>query len=681
MTYDKTNGVRRSSRHRGALLVAVFVSLIAGTAGVVGAPDPAAAAPFAVSTADGSFFSGPVTISGVKEEGSRVQVGVTGATPYCISPGVDTPPTGETWSCTFTPASGSYAITSTQFFDDGSVVPVSQTITVRVLGAPSLMSPTLTTGLISGAGYPGAGILVAANGASGSYNQQCTTVQSGGFWSCPLPLPSGTYDVSLQQVWPGTGEAGATTGTQSITIDKEPPAAPTITSPSAGATVTAQPISYSGTGEDGARVDLFIDSALQCTASVAGGTWSCAAGGIAPGQRAVQAIQWDAAGNPSAASTTITVTFAEPSTAQPGAPAPPAPPGSPAPTPAPSSSATAPPSASPLFPDIPFPLFPPPVGGQSGLPPFDTWGTPTHYGAAIPAASAVNWLTALLLALAYIALVAIPARMLVTILRGRIAFRPRRIAGRNRIEPEDQEPLLGPWVTAAGALAAAVLLATLAGGVQAEVRYLRLVIAIGLALLAINGLAIALAAKSTAKQLGGAAGMRLVPLLLGAAAVSALVSRGLGIQPPIIVGVVIAATLVVGATTRGRGMVAVAQLVSLIVLGVWAWIGHGAIGPVDGFWPSLASETLAAICIAGLGSALFLLLPIGGMPGRYVFDWSPPAWFALAGAGGIAASGAIAEGDGFPARFLVVVAAAFAAVSLAAWAWVRFVEPQLVEQH
>lgn len=677
VTYETTNGQRRSFRHRGASMFAVLATLILAVTGVLAFPQPAAAAPFTVDTPDGSLFPGTVTVSGSKEEGSRVQVGIIGATPYCISPGVGEPPTGETWSCTFSPGSGTYPLAITQFFDDGSIAPVTLTITVRVLTAPSLTSPALTTGLISGAGLDGAGIVVAASGPAGSYNGQCTVVQPGGFWSCPLSLPSGVYDVTVQQAWPVSGDLGPATATQSITIDKDPPAAPVITSPATGDTIATQPATYSGTGETGARVDMFVDSVLVCSAVVAGGTWSCAGTGAVAGQRLLQAIQWDPAGNPSAASRAVTVTFAvspaPPTSTRP--PTVPGIPGSPAPVPAPSPSQTAPPSTAPVF---PFPLFPPPVGGESGLPPGDTWDLPTDYGAAIPAFASTDWLRALLLALAFITLVAIPLRLVVASLRGRIELRPRRFAGRNRAEPEDDTPLFSPWVTAAGALAAAIVLAALAGGVQAEVRYLRLIVAIGIALVIINGVTVAIATKSAARVLGGSAGIRLVPLLLGAAAISALLSRSLGIQPPIIVGVVIAAT-VVNLGTRGAGLTALAQLGSMITLGTLAWLAHSAIGPVDGLWGSLLSETLAATCIASLGSVLFLLLPVAGMPGHALLEHSPTAWFGTALVGGVITSAAIAGGATFPAGWLVGAAAVFAAVSVATWGWIRYVEPQLVE--
>ena len=73
------------------------------------------------------------------------------------------------------------------------------------------------------------------------------------------------------------------------------------------------------------------------------------------------------------------------------------------------------------------------------------------------------------------------------------------------------------------------------------------------------------------------------------------------------------------------------------------------------------------------------LTVIGVMPGHALLEHSPTAWFATALIGGIITSAAIAGGATFPAGWLVAAAAVFAAVSVATWAWIRYVEPQLID--
>jgi len=323
------------------------------------------------------------------------------------------------------------------------------------------------------------------------------------------------------------------------------------------------------------------------------------------------------------------------------------------------------------------PFLPPPVGGTSGLPPFETWELPTDYGAAIPSVSATNptsWLLGLALGLGFAVLVALPLRLLVT------TFRRKR--GYAVAEPRPEEPaLLSPRVTAVLFLAAAVLLAALAGGVQAEVRYLRLAIAIGLALTALNGVAVLAAKLMGRTRLMGAAGVttgiRLAPLLLAVAAVTALVSRVAGIQPPIVVGIVLAVRFAPEVAGRARGIVSLVQVAAIVLLGFVAWIGQSALGPVDGFLPSLVSETLAALTIAALGSAMVMLLPVSRMPGRLIYSWSRTAWVAVTLVTATVAGVVIAGGSGFPVPWVIGGALVFAAVSVGAWAYVHLIEPHV----
>jgi hypothetical protein len=283
----------------------------------------------------------------------------------------------------------------------------------------------------------------------------------------------------------------------------------------------------------------------------------------------------------------------------------------------------------------------------------------------------------LVIAVAFVVVVALPARMLIGALRGRISWRPWRLAGRNREDDDDDEPILPPWVTALGALGAAVLFAALAGGVQGEVRYLRLVLAIAVALAVLGCLGVVLPAKVAGSALGSRAGIRLVPAFLVIGALTALVSRAGGIQPPIIIGVVVAAAFLPGTPARTGAIASLAQLGAITLLGFGAWLGHSAIGPVDGFVPSLASEILATLCIAALGSVVLLLLPVGRMPGRLVFEWSKPAWFAAALAASTLAAVVIVQAPSFPVVWIGAAALLFGTASLATWCWVRFVEPAL----
>lgn len=683
MTFPLTNASHRSVRSRGAKTFVTLGAVIAlAFGGILATPLAASAADFAITTPDGTLFtSSTVTVSGTKAADARVEVpSLRGGDPFCSIADAS-----ESWTCTFSLPDGAATVVAREYPADASAAAIEASIGVRVLGAPSIDGddPLLTTGLISGSGLAGSGILVSGSGPE-SFSTQCTTVQTGGFWSCPLPVTtSGEYSVTVQQLWTGTAEPGGS-ASRTVTVDKVAPPVPTITRPAPGVRVTTQPTTFSGSGENGARVEVFVDSLLVCSSPVTGTAWSCTASGIADGDRLVQAIQWDAAGNPSGASSGLRVSFgpasgggggAPPATPEePDAPAAPGAPGVPAPPVVPETPQTAPQQPAPGL-----PFFPPPIGGQSGLPPLDTWGTPTDYGAAIPPIWASSWLVALLLAIAFVVLLALPLRLLVTSLRDRVEPRLARLTGRNRMAADGDDPVLSPWAVAALALGSAVLLAALAGGIQGEARYLRLMIGLGIALAALNFLGVALPTKLSSGALGSRTGIRIVPFFLFAAAVTALVSRSGGVQPPVIIGVVIAATFAVEAGRRLHGVVSFVQLGAITLLGLWAWLGHSVLGPQEGFIGALASETLAGLCIAALSSMMLLLLPVWRMPGRYLFDWSWPAWLATALIAGTLASAVIGTSATFPLPWALGGTLVFAAASVSAWAWIRWVEPQLAQ--
>jgi hypothetical protein len=649
--FQTQNGQQRSVRHRGAgtLVMSAAVALALVLLGVLAFPQAASAAAFGISTTPGTLFPGLVTITGAKDAAATVTVGAQGGPPTCSIPAG-----AETWTCDLALPDGNHTIEATQTAADATTTTL--TVPVRVLGAPVITTTGLTSGTINGTGFPGAGIEI--SGDSGTITTSCGAVLPNGSWSCALGAGTGTHSIVATQTWANVpSEPGGSTAPTTVVVDSDPPTSPAFSTPTPGSRVTSQPTAFSGSGENGGRVEVFVDSVRVCVSPVVTGAWTCAAT-LIDGQHTVQAVQWDAAGNPSGPSSGFTITAGAIATA-PVTPTEPRKPGA-----APSAP------LAPLAPAPTAPFLPPPVGGTSGMPPFDTWELPTDYGAAIPSVAATNgtsWLLGLGLGLGFALLVALPLRLLVTTFRRTRAHVPRA-------DPDEEEALFGPRLTAALFLGAAVALAALAGGIQAEVRYLRLALAIGLALAALNGVA-ALAAKLAGRTVGLSTGIRLAPLMLGIAAVTALVSRVAGIQPPIIVGIVLAVRFAPALADRARGVVSLVEISAIVVLGFVAWLAQSALGRVNGFLPSLVSESISALCIAALGSAMVMLLPVNRMPGRLVWTWSRPAWAALTLVTATVSGVVIAGGSGFPVAWLIGGSLVFAAVSVGAWAWWHFVEP------
>ena len=547
------------------------------------------------------------------------------------------------------------------------------TITVDVLGAPVLSGPAafITSGTVSGTAMPGAGVVASV---AGSAEPACVSkALDNGYWSCSLALPSGTFWVAAQQSKIGIGQPGDLSHAsvaKSVTVDKIAPDAPHVTSPRPGSRVQAQPTTYAGTGETHGWVDAYVDGRIVCSASVVAGRWSCSADGVRRGTHYVQAIQRDLAGNYSSPSARQRVFYGVKAAAAPPAGAPPA---------SPPSASPAPTTAPPATP-APAPSTPPPTLPEPGPPAAagSNWGTPTSFGVALSTPAELlggaNWPLIPLTVALFIALIAVPLRLLATAARGRFPSRVQ-LFGRNQAaqaEAKSRWSARLAGVLSVGAAAALVMLAT---GVGAEVRYVRLTVAVALALAVLNLVGVAVATRVVAGAQRVAGRLRFLPLLLLVAAVVAVVSRMAGFEPPLVAGVVIGMTFGAPLAARARAMVSLSELGAVAGLSILAWIAHGALGTVTGFWASFASESAAALCLSGVGSLVILSLPVGRLPGRVILEWSRPAWIATTAASAALAAG-VTLGAGVvnvPAMWLLV-AAAFAAVSVATWAWFRFVE-------
>lgn len=628
------------------------------------------------SPLDGSFQgTHSFAVSGTKDPDGTVVVTATphGGSPVTVCASTTPSTDGLGWSCAAqnVPNDKTLALTATQTLVDNSTNTVTHTISV--LGAPSLdgAGAFVTPGIVSGGAVTGAFVTVTVTnpGAEG-----CSSGVVNGYWSCSVRAASGTYTVTAHQSWNASGSPhSAESAPQQVTVDKERPAAPVVTSPRTNSRVVSQPVTFSGTGEARGFLNVYVDASPVCGASIdTGGHWSCTASGIKNGAHAVQAIQSDLAGNFSDPSAPSKVYFGP----KPATPITPVPPATQSPAPTPSPSASAPPA--PPIPYVPGSGEPPPSLQES----LTNWGTPTGFGTQLPTLAETithgNWLLAPLLALGFILLIALPLRLVVSVLRGRVRIPRAQFTGRNQALPEpDDTPPPNPWLVGAVPLAIAAGFIVLAVGVNGEVRFLRLLAAVGLGLAILNVVGIAIATRVSSKLQGVSGRLRFLPLLLLAAGIAAVLSRWTGIEPPVLAGVLIGVSFSRMTPSRPRAIVGLAEVGTIVVLAMTAWLGYQALGAVQGFWANLSIEMLATLCLAGLGSAMILMLPLGRLPGRVVLEWSPVAWL-IAMAIVATLAGVIMLG-GSDARFPVIdsalLAGGFAAVSLAVWAWMRYVEP------
>ena len=659
---ERHSTARRSTAQRVLAGLATAAIAAVGLA-LTPAPPAAAAAAFDVPPSD--FVAGSaVTLTGSKDAGSTLVIRREGQVVCTVAD-----PDAVTWECAgIAVPNGVHEFTGEETLPDDAVEPFGP-LTLRVLAAPALEGAggsLLTTGRFSGSAEPGASIQLQSIGPGGTIEHACPAALPDGFWSCALALDSGQYEVRARQSSAAIGpEFSAYSAAAVVTIDRTPPTAPTVTSPRSGTSPTRS-VTARGGGERDALLQVFIDGTLACETIVSpSGSWACPVRWPGPGTFTLQALQRDAAGNFSSSSARVEVSYAPPPDA--AAPPPPAPTETSTPSPVPSG---------PPVPGTPAPA--PPVA-----PPTSNWGTPTGFGASLPTAEQVaergGWAVAPLAGLAYLLLAALPLRAFATHVVPRLR-RPRiALTGRNR-GPIDGEhstpaPVLSPAVVAAGTLGGAAVIAALSGGVDAEVRYLRLTAAIGLGLVLLNAIAVLLPARLAGRVGRVDVVVRLLPGILLVALVAALVSRFGGLQPPLLAGVLIAASAALGASRRARAGVAVAQSSGVSALALVGWAAHDVLTPSTGFWMTLASETAAAVALGGLGSLLMLLLPVGPLPGRTLYAVSPPAWAVVALASATVAGAILVSGPAFPLAPLVLAGAAFAGVLSAAVVWTRWVAP------
>lgn len=626
-----------------------------------------AAAAFDVPPSD--FVSGSaVTLTGIKDAGSTLVIRRDGQVVCTI-----TDPAALTWECSgIAVPNGVHEFIGDETLADASVVAMLP-LTLRVLAAPALDGAggsLITTGRFSGSAQPGASIQLRSTGPGGSVSHPCPAALPDGFWSCVVDLGGGSYQVRARQssVEIGPEFSGFSSAVNAV-IDRTAPSVPTITSPRNGPTTLAN-VTARGGGEPDALLQVFVDGTLVCeTIVTTSGSWACPLRWPRAGTFIVQALQRDAAGNFSSSSDRIEVRFAAPSSVPDVDVAPPVAPGeSSTPTPTPSGPGLPAPEATPQGPA-------PAVGSN--------WGTPTSFGASLPTAAQVvergGWAVAPLAGIAYLLFVALPLRAFVVHVLPRLR-RPRiALTGRNR-GPSLVEPtraLFSPRLVAAGTLGGAAVIAALSGGIDSDVRYVRLTAAIGLGLLLLNLVAVLLPARIAGRMARVDVGVRLLPGILLVALIAALVSRFGGLQPPLLAGVLIAAAAALGSSRRASAGIAVAQSSGVAALALLGWAVHDVLTPSTGFWMSFASETAAAVALGGLGSLLMLLLPVGPLPGRTLYAVSPPAWAAAALVSATVVGAILVSGPAFPLTALVLAGAAFAAILTATVVWVRWVAPIL----
>ena len=272
----------------------------------------------------------------------------------------------------------------------------------------------------------------------------------------------------------------------------------------------------------------------------------------------------------------------------------------------------------------------PTVFGSSVVSPYDA---PAHAFALSPAGIVLSGS----IALAFLLLVGLPAELLESTIRSNYdrAFgwlgRLRRRVGR-MLAPVARA-LANPWVgSSLTILAAAILLGFADPDFGFNGASVRLVIAMVLAVVAIN-IGISLIVMRVARRaFDVSALLKPMPAALAIVGISVLVSRLAGISPGFLFGIVLGIAYARELKLRDEARLGVLGVGLTIAAGLIAWLGYGlasAIASGPGFANNLIIETLAAITLEALGTLVIALLPIEFLDGRTIFRWSKLAWLGL----------------------------------------------------
>lgn len=679
------------------VLTGVPVASAAEDASISVAPEPSSSAestesstspPTSIAPADqpptvtvdppGDITALPFALTGSRTPGSEVQVQLTtgGGDPLCISPAEES----SSWSCEVAalPDGADIGLRVVALATSGNS---EQQVSVAWLNPPTIIAPAhaTTAGQVGGSAYPGATV----NATVVASPSECTaTAAKDGSWTCILsePLPTGEYHASAHQSASFFPRGSAQSPFVAVIVDKDAPSSPTITSPAAGSEVVSPGATFSGTGDDGNTVLLFAGIRPLCQTPVDGTRWSCTVTASVPdGEASVTAVQLDPAGNASAASAALEIIFSAIPTA----------------TPSPGPSFTSPQheNAEPLrlpAPPLEQPTSEDPLSAGAAPPQaVDTprWmrelSAPTAIGSSLAPLTAVasgQLVTALALSGSAFLMLLLPGLLASRSLAGRLGRVPS-FTGRNRARADDRfaRIALDPRFVAVASLLAAAIIAILAHPVLAQANYARLALAVGLALATVNLLGTAAVVMVARRffDIDVTVGTR--ARLLGVAAVTAIVTRAFGLAPPLAYGQVLGIDH--GATTsrRQRSAVALAQTGVLVTLALAAWLAYGD-GPTSFvFANQFAGEYTSTVTFAAAGAAAIGMLPARSLPGGAILQHSRWIW-------------ALATVTSWTALFLVLTAvtesgtvtglvagafasAAFAILSLAAWAWIRWVEP------
>lgn len=347
-----------------------------------------------------------------------------------------------------------------------------------------------------------------------------------------------------------------------------------------------------------------------------------------------------------------------------------------------------------------------PAATTSARPAASGWNDPTRFGTAlrppgaIPFGSPAFAVSVLVVAAGFLLLLALPAELLQSTIREnhhRIApglirllrrtpwtrTAPARRALTRRIA---RTGLVGPMVIV---LITAAVSAFADPSTGFDARSVRLLLALALVMLVVNGVGIATGGLLAARLHRVATVVSPRPLTLLLVVASVIVSRLADLQPGLLFGLVLGVEFGSRLRRRPLGRITVVTSSTLLVLGIASWIAFGLLTPAwrahPGFANQLAAEVLTGITVEAIAGLAIALLPLAFLDGSTIFSASKTAWAVLYSV--VLAAFAVVILP-LPSSWVEVPSlaspwafgsAAFAVISVATWAGFRFIRPRALE--
>jgi hypothetical protein len=188
-----------------------------------------------------------------------------------------------------------------------------------------------------------------------------------------------------------------------------------------------------------------------------------------------------------------------------------------------------------------------------------------------------------------------------------------------------------------------------------------------------------LAAVLYLRQRGGG-GFRAFPGALVFAAVTAMISLVLHLEPGYVYGLVFGYE-VKQKSTRNDGVAAALSGASILIVSVTAWLGWAHLPGGDSLLLASLHTMLRFISIAGVETVIYGMLPLQFLEGAKVLAWNPLVWAVLIGLGVVALGDVLFVTQRVfisgPLSSALAPVIGFGAFSIAFWGLFRFGPPRV----